>query len=371
MRFALTEEQHELGRAVRGLVERRAAGVDVRAAAASERGYDTELWAALTGQIGVAALAVPEEHGGAGFSWFETHLVLEELGRTLTPSPLLGSGVLATRALLLGAGTQDCARLLPGLAEGTVTAALAWAGRDGRWRTDGSDVLASGTGTGSARERTLTGTATLVLDGAHADLLLVVARTAEGVGLFEVAPDAAGLTRTPTPALDQTLSLATLELADTPARTLTADLGDALERLHAAAATAVTALQVGGAQAALDRTVAYLREREQFGRPLGSFQALKHRVADMLVKVETARSMSWAAGFAASQDAADLPLRAAHAKSWCSEAFSHVAGEMVQLHGGIAITWEHDAHLFLKRAHATAQLFGQAHEHRRRVLAGV
>ncbi|WP_166137611.1 acyl-CoA dehydrogenase family protein [Nocardioides ochotonae] len=365
MHFALTEEQIELGRAVRGLVERRAGSVDLRAAMESERGYDTELWQALAGQIGVAALAVPEEYGGAGFSSFETHVVLEELGRSLTPSPLLGSGVLATQALLLGAGPEDCERLLPDLAEGSAIAALAWAGRDGRWRTDGSDVVATGTGA----ERTLSGTATLVLDGAHADLLLVVATTDAGVGLFEVATDAAGLTRTATPALDQTLRFATVELADTPARTLSDDLGDALERLHAVAATAVTALQVGGAEAAMDRTVAYLKEREQFGRPLGSFQALKHRVADMLVKVETARSMSWAAGFAASQGADDLPLQAAHAKAWCSDAFSHVAGDMIQLHGGIAITWEHDAHLYFKRAHATAQLFGQAHEHRRRVLA--
>ncbi len=365
MHFALTEEQIELGRAVRGLVERRAGSVDVRAASESERGYDAELWQALAGQIGVAALAVPEEYGGAGFSSFETHVVLEELGRSLTPSPLLGSGVLATQALLLGAGPEDCERLLPDLAEGSATAALAWAGRDGRWRTDGSDVVATGTGA----ERTLSGTATLVLGGDSADVLLVVATTDPGVGLFEVATDAAGLTRTPTPAMDQTLRLATFELADTPARTLSDDLGDALERLHAIAATAVTALQVGGAEAAMDRTVAYLKEREQFGRPLGSFQALKHRVADMLVKVETARSMSWAAGFAASQGADDLPLQAAHAKAWCSDAFSHVAGDMIQLHGGIAITWEHDAHLYFKRAHATAQLFGQAHEHRRRVLA--
>ncbi|MCD4524126.1 acyl-CoA dehydrogenase family protein [Nocardioides sp. cx-173] len=363
MRFALTQEQEELAAAVRGLVERRAGTLDLRAAAASERGYDQELWSTLASQIGVAALAVPEEYGGAGFGLFETHVVLEQLGAALTPSPLLGSGVLAAQAVLVAAGPDDCARLVPGLAEGTTIGALAWADPAGRWRTDGSDVTATEDG-----GWTLTGTATLVLDGARADLLLAVADTGSGMGLFEVDPAAVGVTRTPTPALDLTLQLAEVRFEEAPATALSTDAGAALERLHAIAAVAVTALQVGGAQAALDRTVAHLQEREQFGRPLGSFQALKHRVADLLVAVETARSISWAGAWATSRDTPDLLLKASLAKAWCSEAFSTVAAEAVQLHGGIAITWEHDAQLYLKRAHATAQLFGAAHEHRARIL---
>ncbi|MCW2851603.1 MAG: acyl-CoA dehydrogenase [Nocardioides sp.] len=366
MRFAMSQEQEELGAAVRGLVERRAASVDVRAAAASQRGYDEELWATLSTQIGAAALAIPEEYGGAGFGLFETHVVLEQLGASLTPSPLLGSAVLAAQAILAAAGPDDCRRLLPGIAEGTTIAALAWADTRGRWRTDASDVRAT-----EADGWTLTGTATLVLDGATADVLVVAADTGAGLGLFEVDPGAEGVTRTATPAVDITLQLAGVRLESAPATALSTDAAEALERVRAVATVAVTALQVGGAQAAMDRTVAYLKEREQFGRPLGSFQALKHRAADMLVAVETARSMSWAGAWAASEDSPDLRLQASLAKAWCTDAFNAVAAEAVQLHGGIAITWEHDAQLYFKRAHATAQLFGAAHEHRARILPHV
>lgn len=366
MHFALTEEQVELTRSVRGLVERQAGQVDVRAALASEAGYDTVLWDSLCNQIGVAALAIPEEYGGVGFSTFETHLVLETLGASLSPSPLLGSAVLAARAVLLAGNAADCTRLLPGIADGTSVVALAWADADGRWRRDGSDVRAQ-----HADERwRLTGTATLVLDGAGADVLLVVANTDDGPAIFQVDPTVAGVVRTATPGLDLTLPFAHLDLTDVGAHRLDGpmDVPTVLETLFAEAAVAVSALQVGGAQSALDRTVAHLKQREQFGRSLGSFQALKHRVADMLVAVESARSVSWSAAWAASQGTDDLSTQAATAKAWCSEAFSAVTSEMVQLHGGIAITWEHDAHLYFKRAHATAQMFGTAREHRAHLL---
>ncbi|MCP2237397.1 Acyl-CoA dehydrogenase [Prauserella halophila] len=366
MQFGLTEEQQELMTAVRTLVQRRAADRDLRSVVADGSGYDDDLWRAVTEQIGAAALAVPEEYGGGGFTSLETHLVLEVLGAALTPSPLLGSGVLATQALLLAAAPADCARLLPAMATGERIAALAWADTAGRWRLDGSDVHAAAPGEGWR----LSGSARLVLDGAAADVVLVVATTPTGAGLFEVAPDAAGLTRTPTPALDPTLRFATVEFDDVPATALSLDAGAALAQLWSRAAVAVTALQVGGAQRALDDTVAHLKERTQFGRPLGSFQALKHRVADVLVSVETARSISWAAAWAAARNAPDLTTEAARAKAWCSEAFSHAAGEMVQLHGGIGITWEHDAQLYFKRAHATSHLFGSADEHLR-VLAPI
>jgi alkylation response protein AidB-like acyl-CoA dehydrogenase len=364
--FGLSEEQHELSRAVHGLVQRRAHQVDLRAAAASPSGHDAALWRDLCEQIGVAALAVPDEHGGAGFSSFETHVVLEALGQTLTPTPLLGSGVLATRAVSLLGTEEDCARLLPDLAAGTTVAALAWADERSRWRTDGSDVRPTRHDGGWQ----LDGVATLVLDGHTADVLLVVAADEDGASLYEVDPAAPGVDRTATPAMDLTLSFGRIELRRAPAVRLggPSDIGPALRRLRVEAAVAVTALQVGGAQAALDRTVAHLKEREQFGRPLGSFQALKHRAADMLVAVETARSMSWSAAWAVATGSDSLEHEAAVAKAWCSQAFADVAAEMVQLHGGIAITWEHDAHLFFKRAHATGQLFGSVREHRRTVL---
>ncbi|EXG82406.1 acyl-CoA dehydrogenase family protein [Cryptosporangium arvum] len=361
MRSELDDDQKALADAVTRLVRRRSEVVDLRAAVASPLGYDTTLWTTLCEQIGAAALAIPEDDGGAGFTLVETFVVLERLGAELTPSPLLGSGVLAAQAILAAAGPEDRARLLPGLAEGRTTGALAWADTRGRWRTDGSDVRAERTDDGWR----LSGTSPLVLDGTDADVLLVVATTPDGVGLFEAG---SGVRRDPTPALDPTLRFATVHVDGAPATPLATDAGPALSRLRDVAAVAITALQVGAAQTALDRTVEHLTTRVQFGRPLGSFQALKHRVADLYVQVETARSMFLAAARAAAHDPDDLPYRAACAKAWCSDAFSAVTAEMVQLHGGIAITWEHDAHLYFKRAHATAQLFGSAREHRRRLL---
>ncbi|MFI0446531.1 acyl-CoA dehydrogenase family protein [Actinomadura sp. 6N118] len=363
MFFALSDEQSELAATVRSLLERRADSAAVRRAVASPAGYDPALWQTLCEQIGAAALAVPELYGGAGFTLMETHIVLECLGYALAPSPMLGSAVLATQALLRSGNAKVCARLLPELAAGSTTAALAWATGDGRWPTDRSDVRADEEPDGRAA---LTGTAHLVLDGATADTLIVVAERADGIALYKVDPSAEGVLRARTPGLDPTLRFARLNLHSAPARLITADASMLLAGLHDVAAVAVTALQLGTARRALDMTVRYAGERVQFGRPIGSFQALKHRMADMHVAVETSRTLSWAAAWSAATESPDLSSRASTAKAWCSDALSDVASETVQLHGGIAITWEHDAHLVFKRAHATAQLFGQPHEHRRR-----
>jgi alkylation response protein AidB-like acyl-CoA dehydrogenase len=363
MHFALTEEQAELAAMVRDLLRKRSDSAAVRAAVAMPRGYDEDLWSVLCEQVGAAALAIPEEYGGAGFTLFETHVVLEELGAALAPSPMLGSAVLAAQALLLAGEESACHELLPGIAAGERVAALVWSGADGRWPVTDLAVRAAASGGGWV----LDGTGSFVLDGDHADRLLVLAQSPSGPALFLVDPEQPGVRRTAEATMDQTLRLATVELASVEASLVAADAGAFLPTLRDVALSAVSALQVGAAQRCLDVTVAYAKEREQFGRPIGSFQALKHRMADMLVEVETARSASWAAGWSAAQRDADLPARAATAKAWCSEAFSAVAAEAVQLHGGIAITWEHDAQLFLKRAHALSQLFGRPHEHRRRL----
>ena len=363
MLFALSEEQAELAGMVRDLLRKRSDSQAVRAAVGMPRGYDEALWSVLCQQVGAAALAIPEEYGGAGFTLFETHVVLEELGAALTPSPLLGSGVLAAQALLLAGDEAACADLLPGIAAGTSVAALVWSGHDGRWSTDGFAVVAA--------ERdgawSLDGAAAYVLDGDHADVLVVLAQSPSGPALFRVDPHQPGVRRTAAPTMDQTIRLATVDLEAAEAEILSADAGPFVATLRDVACSAVSALQVGAAQRCLDLTVAYTKERVQFGRPIGSFQALKHRMADMLVAVETARSASWAAAWSAAHRDGDLPARAATAKAWCSEALSKVAAETVQLHGGIAITWEHDAQLYFKRAHATTQLFGGPHEHRRRL----
>jgi alkylation response protein AidB-like acyl-CoA dehydrogenase len=356
----LSEEQHELQRTVRRLLERSGDSSSLRKAVESEVGYDTSVWSRLAEEVGVAALAVPEAYGGAGFSVLESMLVLEELGRTLTPSPMLGSGVLATQALLLSGDDGACAELIPDMAAGHTTAALAWATTDGSWQPGSSGVTACPT---SGAGCSLTGRAYYVLDGVHAEHLLVAAGTGAGIGLFVVPADQDGLERHAHVGMDQTRRLTTLTLDHCDGRTVGTD-GDGsrlLARARDLGCAALAMEQVGAAARCLELTVGYTKEREQFGRPIGSFQALKHRLADLYVLVETARSAAYAAAWAAADPDGeeDLSHWASVAKVYCSEALFAVASEAVQMHGGIAITWEHDAQLFLKRAHASTQLFGQ------------
>jgi len=355
-----SDEQHELQRTVRRLLERSGDGKTLRVATESEAGYDTATWSRLTEEVGVAALAVPDEYGGAGFSVLESMLVLEELGRTLTPSPMLGSGVLATQALLLSGDDAACAALLPAMAAGRTTAALAWAGSNGSWEPDATGVTSSPT---SAEAYSLAGRADYVLDGDGADHLLVAARTGDDIGLFVVPADDPGVGRQTATGMDLTRRLTTVTLDHCGGRLVGADRSAhrVLSQVRDLGCAALAMEQVGAAARCLELTVAYTKEREQFGRPIGSFQALKHRMADLHVLVETARSAAYAAAWAGSdpEGAEDLAHWSSVAKVYCSEALFAVASEAVQMHGGIAITWEHDAHLYLKRAHGSAQLFGQ------------
>ncbi|SMD09623.1 acyl-CoA dehydrogenase family protein [Kibdelosporangium aridum] len=272
-------------------------------------------WSGLCQQIGVAGLAVPEEYGGAGATLLEAHVVLEETGRVLAPVPML-SATVAAHALLLSGDKSVCADLLPGIVEGTTIATVMWAD-------------------------SLTETVRYVLDGDTADVLIV--STPDGLFLGDSRH------RVHTPTMDESRRLATVRLSGGTR------IGPPAPQLRDIALVAQTAEQVGAAQQCLDMTVEYTKTRVQFGRPIGSFQALKHRMADMHVLVETARSISYAA-------VEKLDLAAAAAVS-CGETLSFVAGEMIQLHGGIAITWEHDAHRYFKRAHNSVHLFGQPHEH--------
>jgi alkylation response protein AidB-like acyl-CoA dehydrogenase len=361
VRFALTEEQVALRDAVRALLTRRSDPAAARAAASSPRGYDAELWKVLCEQIGVAALAIPEEYGGVEASLLETQVVQEELGRTLTPAPLLGSAVLAAQAVLASGDTDACRRLLPGIADGSRIASVLWAGPAGHWDVDDTACSAVPHSAGSWA---LNGKAHHVLDGDLADVLLVAARTDDGVGLFELDPQQPGVRREHTSTMDATRRLASVRLAGATGRRIGGDARPALRRARDAACAALAGEQVGAAARCLELTVEYTKARVQFDRPIGSFQALKHRMADLYVLVETSRSAAYAAAHAAVADDGDaLAMRAAVAKTYCSEALCRVAGEMIQLHGGIAITWEHDAHLYFKRSHGSAQLFGQPREH--------
>ena len=322
MEFGLSEEQQELAATVRSLLGKRADSAAVRAAVDSDAGYDEALWQTLCEQIGAAALGVPEEYDGAGFTLFESMIVLEEVGRSLAPSPLLSS-VVTAEALLAGADDDAKKRLLPRIALGEV-AALA---------LDDDPVLF----------------------GDQADILIAV-RDDELVELDPSSSAGKWL-----PSMDQTLHLGSL---DASGGTRIGDGTVARERAQLVGAVGVAALQAGLAARALEMTVEYSKQRVQFGRPIGSFQALKHRMADMLVLLEMSRSASWAASYALSSGADNAAQLAHVAKSYCSEALNTIAAETVQLHGGIAITWEHDAQLVFKRAHALAQLFGQPHQHR-------
>jgi alkylation response protein AidB-like acyl-CoA dehydrogenase len=384
----LTGEQQALRDAVRGLIARHRRGAPARDdsrdqsnGSGPDQGYDPALWRRLCGEIGVAGLAVPECYGGAGAGPVETHIAAEELGRDLTPTPLLGSAVLVAQALLASGDTAACARLLPAIADGTTIAALAWTGPGGHW--DPGDVAchadtatdSNGRGTDGGTDAgpdggwVLDGEAHYVLDGDTADVLLVAARAPDGIGLFEADPQQAGITRSATTAMDGSRPLAVVRLENARGRRV----GDraALARARDLACIALSAEQVGAARRALELTVAYTKVRVQFGQAIGSFQALQHRMADLHVQVESARSLSYAVASAAAGAAADLSLRAAAAKVYCSEVALRVAGEMIQLHGAIGITWEHEAHRYLKRAHGAAQLFGPPSEHAARIAAAL
>lgn len=337
--MSITAEQQELASTVRAVLAKHGDSAAMRRGLAGERGYDEQLWQLLCAQVGVAALAIPEEFGGVGAGLVEALLVVEELGRTLAAPPMLGSAVLGVQALLLAGNAEAAERLLPEVAEGARTLAVCWAGADG-WDSFGV----------RAENGSLTGSAHYVLDGTYADTLLVV--TADG--LYEVDGDASGVTRTAVPPMDPTRRLTTIEFAGVPARALgTVDLA----RLREIAWAAVAADQLGAAAQCLDMTVEYSKSRVQFGRPIGSFQALKHRMADMYVLVESARSVIYLA-ISGLADGTVEPVDVAAARLHAIDTLNSVVSETVQMHGGIAITWEHDAHLFFKRAHGDAQLFG-------------
>ncbi|MEV4130257.1 acyl-CoA dehydrogenase family protein [Nocardia sp. NPDC049707] len=338
-------EHQEFAASVRALLTKHAGSAAVRAAMETELGYDQTLWRLLCEQVGVAALAIPEEYGGFGASLIESLLVVTELGRTLAGVPMLGAAVLGAQAVLLSGDNEACERLLPEVAEGSRTIAVCWAGTGG-WDEPGVH----------SEDGTLSGTAHYVLDGLAADTLVVVTSN----GLFEVDSGAEGVTRRVVATMDPTRKLAEITFAAVPARRLgSADPALVAARLHEIAWAAVAAEQVGAAQRCLELTVEYTKSRVQFGRPIGSFQALKHRMADMYVLVESAKSASYAATVAVAEHSPSAAEDVWVARTHCSEAFTTIVAEMVQLHGGIAITWEHDAHLFFKRAHGDAQLFGQ------------
>jgi alkylation response protein AidB-like acyl-CoA dehydrogenase len=282
------------------------------------------------------------------------------MGRALLPAPYLAT-VLGANLLQLSDDQQAKADLLPGIADGSTIATVALAEADGQWTAENLSTTA----TGSGDSWTLEGQKSYVLDGATATLLLVVAQTPGGPSVFAVEGSASGVTRKSLTTLDMTRKLAEVSFSGTPARLIGAE-GDAatlVPQLMRIAVVLLATEQVGGAQRCLERTVEYVNIRYQFGRPVGSFQAVKHRCADMLLEVESARSAAYYALWALAEGSDDAEISVDLAKAYCSEAYWIAASDSIQLHGGIAFTWEHDAHLYYRRAKSTSLLFGTPTEH--------
>ncbi|WP_327396276.1 acyl-CoA/acyl-ACP dehydrogenase [Streptomyces phaeochromogenes] len=385
MDATFTAEQEEIRRTLRELLLKRCGPEEVRTAVQSEAGYDSALWETLAQQLGLPGLAFPEAYGGVGCSATELALASEELGRSLAPSPLLATAVLGA-PLLLALGSEDQrAALLPRIASGELTAALAVPGASlttalGLTGDNRGDWAGGGRAGGVQARRTdggwrLYGQADQVLDGHSAGLLLVAAHTggfARSRTLLFLVRDSlgrdgsggsAGVTRVRLTSLDETRSQARIQLRDVEAELLgeedeSSDVAGALASVGDSAAAVLAAEAVGAADRVLERTVEYVKQREQFGRAIGSFQAVKHRLADLYVQVQAARSAAyyaaWATG-AGEERVGGLALAQA------LEALRITSSEAVQLHGGIGFTWEHEAHLYFKRAAGDELLFGPVH----------
>jgi alkylation response protein AidB-like acyl-CoA dehydrogenase len=318
-------------------------------------------------------VVIPEEYGGLGLSYVELIALMEEMGAALLCAPFLSSVCLAGNALIIGGTEAQKQEHLPGIAEGTTVGTLAYMEANGRSDATGIEAVARSDG----GDFILSGAKSFVLDGHTAGLLLVAARRPEssgeeGISLFVVPSDSRGIERRLLPTMDQTRKQAELSLNDVrlPASALMGEEGEGWKTLSGAldlAAVALAAEQVGGAQRCLDMSVEYAKERVQFGRPIGSFQAIKHKCADMMVEVESARSASYYAGWAAAEDTEDLPVAAALAKAFCSDTYFRCAAQSVQIHGGVGFSWEYDVHLYFKRAKSTEVLFGSPVYHRERV----
>lgn len=350
-------EQSEFRRVVRTFFEAKSPEEVVRQTMVGELGYDPELWALLADQIGVQGLAIPEEFGGSGFTFAEAAIVLEEAGRALLCGPLLATTI--ATMVILGSGDHVAMKhWLPGIASGATVATVATIDESISGDIPARKTIASPTDDGWLIE----GVKAFVVDGEAATLILVVAYTDDDIGIFAVDPASSAVTRTRMTAIDETRRLARIDLRGAPAERIggPVDVAD-LDRI---ATVALACEQVGVAERALELAVDYAKQRIQFGRPIGSFQAVKHLCADMMAGVEAMRAAALAASSALAEESPDLPEIAAIAGSVCSEMCRDVARDNIQVHGAIAVTWEYPAHLYFKRAIADELLFGDPASHR-------
>ena len=368
MDVRLSDEQELLRGSVREFLERECPLARTREIAEGDLPFPADLWKAMA-QLGWMGLALPEACGGAGLGPIEQAVVLEEMGRVLLPGPYFATVVLAAGAIAEGGSEEQQRRLLPSIARGERAASLALLEAGGRWDAAGVQMEARAAGSGFR----LTGAKRFVPEADAAGLLVVAARTGgageAGVTLFCVDPEAPGVTRRRIAFGDLTRRVHEVRF-DGVALGREAVLGGVggawpvLERLLDRARVALAAEMTGAASRVLEMSVSFARTREQFGRPIGSFQAIQHKCADMLLQLEGARSATWYAAWTLAEGEPDAHLAACMAKAWCSEAFARVAGDGIQIHGGLGFTWEQDPQLYYKRAKASELFLGDAPWHR-------
>jgi alkylation response protein AidB-like acyl-CoA dehydrogenase len=373
MNFGFSEEQELLRATARKFLENECTSERVRALMATPEGMTDELWGKLAEQ-GWTGLTLPEAYGGAGLGLVDLVVLMEEMGRATLPGPYF-STVLLGAPLILGAGSEAQRKeWLPRIAAGERRVTLALTEPNGRWDAQGVTVEATVAG----ETFTLAGTKLFVHDAHTADALVVAARSArgttgeEGISLFLVPRHTAGVEVSLLPTMDQTRKLCEVALrgATVGREALLGDEGrgwPVLARAVGRAMVGLCAEMCGGAQRVLEMTTEYAKIRIAFGKPIGSYQGVKHRAADMLVDVENAKSLTYYAAWAADEGVAAAPLAASMAKAYVSDAFRRVAGAGIQLHGGIGFTWEHDLHLYFKRAKGSEVTFGDATYHREQV----
>lgn len=361
MEFLFTDEQLQFREIVGRFMGDKSPPAEVRRLMETDLGYNPDVWRALSNDLGLPAVHIPEEYGGQGFGFIELGIVMEEAGRALFCGPYLSSSVLAAGAILNGGDETQKTRWLQGISAGTTFGALAIAEPGAGPGFEDLKLQATRNG----ESWTLTGTKTRVIDGHIADVFVVVALDdANRPAAFLVQGDDPGLTRRNLDALDPTRKLSAVDLSQVAAERLPAADAETLSRTLDQAVVALANEMIGGAQHLLASAVEYSRMRMQFGRAIGSFQAIKHKCADLLIEVELARSAAYRAAWAAATGQPDLPALASLAKAAASDAYMNAAAACIQIHGGIGFTWDHDTHLWYKRAKSSEVLFGGADYHR-------
>ena len=364
MDFAFSAEQEELRRTVRRFLDKASPEPEVRRVMATRSGYDADAWHRMADELGLLGVAIPEEYGGAGAGFTEIGIIAQEMGRALFCGPFLSTVVLAAAALLESGDDAARRSWLAAIAAGELIATVALPGTL-------SEAREVGVTRPDRRDGwVLDGTAGFVPDGHVAELILVPAAVREGTSLFAVHGTAPGLARTLLPAFDATRKHARLQFSATPATLigLPGGAGPALSRVFDLGCVALACEQVGVAERALEMARDYALLRTQFGRPIGSFQAVKHKLATVLLEVEAARSAAWYGLWAADRQPDQLPMVASIAKATCSAAAYLAAAENIQVHGGIGYTWEHPAHLYFRRATTSRMWLGDPASHHERLL---